>query len=409
MKKIALLHFAYPPNTGGVEILLREHAIVFTELGYEVTVLTGSGEEKNPKIKFFVLPEFQSVLNFNPSLQKKILEEGKIDEDFYQLAKIIEDHLEHYLKNQEIIIVHNMLTIVRNLPFVYAFRNFIKKHPEKKYIAWVHDHSYIHEQKIKDLDRIINSKLERELLTNPLAGVTYVTISEIFKKALIQLLRLQADKVSVILNGINLKRFLEIDNVIWNIVEKYKLLNAFPLILQPVNLLGRKNIEYSIDILNQLRKDFPLVRLIITGNPSRHRSTEEYLKNLKNKIKSLNLDSCVIFFHEFLSQSLDESALHDLYVLSDVVFYFSKSENFGLPLLEAELSKIPIFVSNLEVFHEIGKDYIMYIDYKTTSVASAADMIKSYITTSKLTQGHYFARTNSDLKTILIQKLIPLF
>jgi len=202
---------------------------------------------------------------------------------------------------------------------------------------------------------------------------------------------------------------LEIDNVIWNIVEKYKLLNAFPLILQPVNLLGRKNIEYSIDILNQLRKDFPLVRLIITGNPSRHRSTEEYLKNLKNKIKSLNLDSCVIFFHEFLSQSLDESALHDLYVLSDVVFYFSKSENFGLPLLEAELSKIPIFVSNLEVFHEIGKDYIMYIDYKTTSVASAADMIKSYITTSKLTQGHYFARTNSDLKTILIQKLIPLF
>ena len=49
MKKIALLHYAYPPNIGGVEILIREHAKILSEMGYQVSVITGDGEEKNPK------------------------------------------------------------------------------------------------------------------------------------------------------------------------------------------------------------------------------------------------------------------------------------------------------------------------------------------------------------------------
>lgn len=409
MKKIALVHMAYPPNTGGVEILLREHAIALTDLGFEVGIFTGSGEEKDSRIKLTLIPQLQSVMVFNPALQAKMLEQGNIDSEFYQLSESIGQKLEEYFSPYDVIIVHNMLTVVRNLPFTFAFKKYLEKHPEKKYIAWVHDHSYIHQQKIKNLDEIVKSKFERDLMTTPLSNVTYVTISEVFKKALVTLMNMPETQIHVIYNGINVKRFLEIDEVIWSLVQRYDLLSSFPLILQPVNLLGRKNIEYSIDILSSLSKDFPTTKLLITGNPSRHRSTEEYMTFLKNRIADLKLDSSVIFLHEFMTTSLAESALHDLYSLSDLIFYFSKSENFGLPLLEAALAKTPIFVSNLEVFREIGSKFIEVIDYETIPAPQAAEQVKAYLHKSRLITAHQDVRTKYNLVSMLQVKLLPLF
>jgi len=123
MKKIALLHFAYPPNIGGVEGMVKEHAEILTDLGYEVTIITGSGEEKNSKIKLVVIPELQSVMSFNPFLQEKILDKGIIDDEFYKLADSIDQDLEKALEKIDIVVVHNMITIVRNLPFVHTFKN----------------------------------------------------------------------------------------------------------------------------------------------------------------------------------------------------------------------------------------------------------------------------------------------
>jgi len=131
MKKIAILHFAYPPNIGGVESMIKEHAEILTDLGYEITVITGSGEEKDPRIKLVVIPELQSIFNFDPFLQEKILKKGMIDSDCYKLANIIEQGLERTLEKMDVVVVHNMITIVRNLAFVCAFKNFVKKHPKK--------------------------------------------------------------------------------------------------------------------------------------------------------------------------------------------------------------------------------------------------------------------------------------
>ena len=113
MKKIALLHFTYPPSIGGVEVMVQEHAEILTDLGYEVTIITGSGEETNPRIKMIIIPQLQSVASFNPFLQDKILNEGTIDTDFYNLAEEIENKLERCLNNIDVFIVHNMITIVK--------------------------------------------------------------------------------------------------------------------------------------------------------------------------------------------------------------------------------------------------------------------------------------------------------
>jgi len=100
--------------------------------------------------------------------------------------------------------------------------------------------------------------------------------------------------------------------------------------------------------------------------------------------------------------------IHDLYQLASLVFFFSKSENFGLPLIEASVTKTPIFVSDLIVFREIGKDLICYIDYKTITPERASEIIANYLQDSKITQFNYLIRSQYDLKMIIQEKLVPL-
>lgn len=407
MKKIALIHYAYPPNIGGVEILMKEQAHLLTELGYQVTVFTGDGEENNPQIKLIKVPEFQSILNFNPQLQEKIIEKGIIDDEFYQTSSQIEKVFENSFKEIDIIIIHNMITVYRNLPFIYAFKQYVKKNPQKKIIIWVHDHMYVGNEKIRIAD-FGKTQLEKDLLTNPIPNAYYIVISDTFKNLLTQVMSIPREKIRVIPDGINLKKFLEIDESIWRIIQKYNLLAAFPLILSPVNILERKNIEYSLEIIYHLKKDFPQICYLISGQPSKHRKTVDYLKTLEQLIDKFDIKQQVIFLGKELTNALKDSEIHDLYAVADLIFYFSKSENFGLPLLEASLTKTPIFVSNLNVFHEIADDLIQYIDYKTVNPKQAADTIKEFIRNNKTIILNYQSRTNYNLETIIKEKLVPL-
>lgn len=408
MKKVAILHFAYPPNIGGVEELIREHAHILSELDFEVNLLIGAGDEPNKKIKTVVIPEFQSVSNFAPLLQEKILTKGIIDQEFEDLSEKIEKILEKNLAGIDIVIVHNMLSIVRNLPFVAGFKKYVEKNPGKKYIAWTHDHSYINEFQIKNLEIVAHSDYERKILTTPIDKVTYVIISETFKEPFIKLMNLPSDKVLVIPNGLNYYRFLEIDPAIVEIAEKINLHTAFPIILSPVNILDRKNLDYSINIIAHLRKTFPDIKFLISGNPSKHHSTVGYLEYLKELVSDLNLSTSVLFFCDFLHKSFTPQEIHDLYQISDAVFYFSKSENFGLPLIEAFASKTPIFVSDLQVFREIGGTLAEYIDYKTTTPEKAAEKIKKYFEDSKLIKASSLIREKFNLKLMLREKLLPI-
>ena len=407
MKKIALLHYAYPPNIGGVELLLQEQAHILKDLGYNVVVLTGDGEENDLDITLHKLPELQSILNTNPRLQEKIIDKGIIDEEFYQTADQIRKTLEIHLQDVNVVIVHNMLTVYRNLPFIYAFREYLTTQPGKKVIGWVHDHMYIGMDRVRT-DEVVKTELERELLTTPLTNVEYVVISDTFKKQLLKVMPIPEKKLRVIPDGMNIKKFLELDKEIWKVINEYNLLKAFPLILSPVNILERKNIEYSLSIVKELKKHHPDILYLISGQTSSHRQTLQYFDKIKKMIRDFELDKNVLFLGKDFTRSLEDSEVHDLYQIADLIFYFSKSENFGLPILEAALSKTPIFVSDLRVFHEVGDKYINYIDYKTVSPDKAADKIKNFIGNNSLLNLNYQARTNYNLEVIIREKLVPL-
>ena len=58
-------------------------------------------------------------------------------------------------------------------------------------------------------------------MTTPIKDLTYVLISESFRKPFAELMGLTDKETAVIPNGIDIRHFLEIDDLIWEIIEKF--------------------------------------------------------------------------------------------------------------------------------------------------------------------------------------------
>jgi len=407
MKKITLMHYAYPPHIGGVEKVIREHALILSKFGYEVTVLTGSGKEEKQIITLMENPLLEATLGSHPQLQSSLLS-GHIPQDFQNFQQRIEILLEKQLADQNVVIVHNMLTLVHNLPFVAAFKTWRHKHPKVNVIVWVHDQTYI------DAGRVIWKKegvrlhpKMKKLLLDPIENTTYVVISETLRRLLLEVMPLSSSHTFVVPNGVMTKRFLEINPVIADFLAHSRMFQAFPVILVPSNILKRKNIEYAISVVAELKKKFPLIRLIISGLPSLHRKNDKYLQDIKKLVERKKLIKEVFFFGEIVNRALEDKELHDLYQIADLIFFFSKQENFGLPILEAALTKTPIVVSDLEVFHELGEDLLHYSPLNQPP-KRLAQKISSDIKTNKTLQMYYHVRKEFDMETIVKNKIVPL-
>lgn len=364
--RIGIIHYSYPPIIGGVETIVRQQAHKFSDSGYHVTLMMGEGFTSRKDIEFVEIPEFKSLRNINPELYQKILDEKEFPPDFFELSNRIYSELERLLPGIDIVIVHNMLTFKFNLAFNFAFRKYIQANPNKKIIAWTHDVSLDPERKRAVF---INSEIE-ELIYKPIPNVVYVGISNFLKKTLVDLIGFPNDVIQVIPNAIPIQEFLDLNPTTKKIIDKYDLLSVDPLIFMPGKMMVHKNVDLAVKIVSELKKMYPEVKLALSARTFHHNKNNEYVKKIYDMIHGLGLDENVLIIQDELgdTEASDFDVIKDLYKISDIVFFFSSYENFGLPILEAGITKNLIICSDLEVFHEISSENIHHIDITNSSV-----------------------------------------
>src|SRR5512135_1047176 len=96
--KIALLHYASPPTVGGVELTLLHHAQLMIGAGYEVSIITGSGEQFDDRIPIHVIEELGSR-DANVLKVKQQLDAGQVTIDFERLREHISEKLRVHLRD----------------------------------------------------------------------------------------------------------------------------------------------------------------------------------------------------------------------------------------------------------------------------------------------------------------------
>ncbi|MGD2295124.1 MAG: glycosyltransferase family 1 protein [Candidatus Aminicenantes bacterium] len=175
-----------------------------------------------------------------------------------------------------------------------------------------------------------------------------LVVSQFIKEQIIERFSLDEKKIRVVHHGVSpgfaIKPSIEEKEAVRH---TYGLPPAFLLFVGAIE--PRKNLVRLAEALNLIHQTFSKIPLVIVGKRGRDYG------NLIKKIRELNLGSHVLFL-----DYLPDKDLKVLYHLASCLVLPSLGEGFGLPLVEAMASGLPLAVSKAPALPEVAEDAALY-------------------------------------------------
>ena len=401
-----MLHFAAPPVVGGVESTIYHHARLLAEAGYDVHVIAGRGEAFHPNVQFHHLPEMDSqypeVLTIGAALAS-----GSLGPEFHSFRDRLSESLSTLLKDIPVCIVHNAITLHKNLPLTAAL-HLLNQTQSTRLIAWCHDFAWLDDLYTPSL----HSGYPWDLLRTPWPDVRYVTVSRHRREKLAALLDLPEDDIQVVTPGIDLYEFLKLEPLTRQLVDRLNLTQANPLMLLPARITRRKNIEFALQVTASLTGKTSQPTLLVTGPPGPHNPKNiAYLQSLKTLRNELGLNEQVNFVYEHGETDqplhLPDEVIADLYRMADLLLFPSLREGFGIPVLEAGLARIPVFAADIPPVRESSGDFAVLFDPQGDASA-VADEITEHLKNDRAYHLKQRVLEYFTWQRILEKDLIPL-
>ncbi|PDV99192.1 hypothetical protein A9Q02_13350 [Candidatus Chloroploca asiatica] len=347
METVAILHYAGPPYVGGVEITMAAHARVLAANGYAVRMLTGKGDATGSSLTQVTIPELASRGALLETIARE-LAQGQVSATFEALVDQLSTRLAEALLGVKALIVHNVLSLHKNLAFTAALHRLHHSGLLPPMLAWCHDFAWLDPLYMSDL----HPGYPWDLLRQPWPGVRYVVVSEDRRGMLAGLLGLDPAEVTVVTPGVDLAAMLHLGPTTMDLVDRLGLLNANPLLLLPARITRRKNIELAITLTGSLQAYGYAPHLVITGPPGPHNpANAAYLAELFAVREASGAN--VAFLYEAYTDAagqplpVSDAMVADLFRLADGLLFPSRYEGFGIPILEAGLVNLPIFCSDI--------------------------------------------------------------
>jgi len=266
-----------------------------------------------------------------------------------------------------------------------------------KTIVTIHDLIFkTHPETYSPIDRFIYDKKWAHSCKNSDA---IVAISESTKADIVKYYGVNPDKISVIYQPCHpLFYQLQSESSIQQIQQSYQLYNDF--LLYVGSIQSRKNLLNLIKGYALLPKSLQ-IPLVLVGNGGK------YKLKVKALIADLKLQKNVIW----LENVRNNYHLQAIYQLATAVVYPSFYEGFGLPVVEALLSKTAVITSNISSMPEAGGKHSWYVNPDSTEEIGAA--IKMFLNDEdernrRVESGFKYAQQQFSSKR-LTEKMINLY
>jgi glycosyltransferase involved in cell wall biosynthesis len=340
--RLVLLHYTAWPVVGGVESVMATQARLLSAAGYDVQVVAGRGDAE-------LIPEVDSRHPRVEEVTRRLAAGDPAPSEFEALRRSLRERLRPLLAGCHCVIAHNVLTMPQNLPLAAALVDI--GHP---ILAWTHDLAWVNPRYL-DYRR---PGWPWSILHEAQPGVRYVAISRERRRQLASAMSgLRPGRIPVIPNGIDPETFWGIGPRTRELALRVGLEHADPLVLVPVRITRRKRIELALEAAARLRPAYPQLRLVVSGPLGPHSADNAaYAAELTRLKLQLHLEREVRFLYELAGQEtqhpVDDAMIADLYRMADVVLLPSESEGFGLPVLEAALSRAPLVCADIPVLRE---------------------------------------------------------
>lgn len=302
---LALVHYSAAPIIGGVERVMDEHARLFKEHGHRVTVLALRGNAD------VMLPDHASA-----------------DEQLSKLRPVF--------AAQDIVFIHNVLTMPFHPGLTEALRRAMDELPQVRFVSWVHDVAACNPDYAPVAPMFSEAHPRCEsIAVSPLRARQFAEAT--------------GAQAAVIPNGIDPARVLGLPENVAAFAREYGLLDGRMLLLHPARLVRRKNVELSVAIARDFEKRGTPATVIITAAEDTH-NADAFARGEKLRAECAT-EHCVILGGDRFA--VGDADLAALYRLADGLLFPSRSEGFGLPLLEAALHRLPVFCSDIEPLRDL--------------------------------------------------------
>jgi glycosyltransferase involved in cell wall biosynthesis len=400
---IALLHYSVPPIVGGVESVIGHHARLMSNDGHSVRMIAARGEGLREQIPLMRIP-FADSRHERVLQMKEQLDSGNLTNEFDTLRDDLTRELQSSLAGVDVLIAHNVCSLNKNLALTAALHQLHTSNQLPRLILWHHDLAWTTPRYLPEL----HDDYPWILLKTDWGSLTHVVVSELRRDELAGLMSIDPASVRIIPNGVDAAQFYKLEALTKSLLEKTKLLDAAPILLLPVRVTPRKNIELALNALAELKKDFPQAALVVTGPLGPHNADNiKYFDMLKSLRKQLKLEGSAHFLTELHEGFLPDEVIADFYRVADALFFPSREEGFGIPLLEAAFSHLPAFCADISPLKKLGKEDVVFFspDDEPEKIAS---MISTYFRNSPPARLAMRARASFRWEAIYRQYIAPL-
>ena len=182
------------------------------------------------------------------------------------------------------------------------------------------------------------------------------------------------------------------------ITQNSELQGGFLLYVGSIN--SRKNLLGIVKAIELLPEDLQIPLVVVGGG-------REYKDEVKRYIAEHNMENLVIFPKKRVS----DDELQVLYSKAKAFVYPSFYEGFGLPVVEALLSRCPVVTSSVSSLPEAGGPYSLQAD--PSSVEDIRDKIASVLTDDilcgKMISGGYEYAMNTFHPKVCAEKLMAVY
>ncbi|WP_342647762.1 glycosyltransferase family 1 protein [Mucilaginibacter sp. CSA2-8R] len=214
-----------------------------------------------------------------------------------------------------------------------------------KSVLTVHDLIFLRfPQYYKWIDRLIYQAKIKYACS---AADRIIAVSEKTKQDLIELLQIDASKIEVVYQDCDPAFKLHQSEAQKTLIrKKYNLPKRF--LLSVGTIEERKNLLLLIKALPHTRGN---EQLFVIGKP------KAYFEEVKNYLEAHQLTDRVTFLREVTFQELPA-----FYQMATVFVYPSRYEGFGIPILEALYSGVPVIAAKGSCLEEAGGPHSLYVD-----------------------------------------------
>jgi mannosylglucosylglycerate synthase len=400
---ISILHYSVPPIVGGVESVIAHHARLMTTNGHSVRLIAARGESLGEQIPLTILPLADSR-HERVVKMKDQLDHGEVTKDFESLRDELAEQLQGALSGVDILIAHNICSLNKNLALTAALHQLHVSNRLPRLILWHHDLAWTTPRYQSEL----HEGYPWDLLKTAWPDATQATVSEMRQDELSDLMKIDKSQIHVVPNGVDVGKFLKLEEQTLGYMQKLDLLQASPLILLPARITSRKNIELALRSLAVLKKDLPSSQLVITGPLGPHNPANlQYFEKLSALREELGLKNSAHFLAELTDEYIPDEVISDFYKLADALLFPSFEEGFGIPILEAGISGIPVFCSDIPPLKKIGGDFANYFSPQEDPVTVGGTMAE-YFKKNKVFGLRASVREQFTWERIYITKIAPM-